>query len=196
MGAPLEDVHRIGLKLFAADGGAVRPRELVPIFHRWIQTGAVANHMLIDVADYQHVPDGPGVLLVAHEANFSLDGGGGRTGWLYLRKRPLDGALPARVRAAARACLATAELLEQDAALAGRLRFRADELEIVANDRLRAPNTPAAERDFAPVVRDLLAALYGNAECVITPQPDRRERLGVHVRAAYTGNIGDLLKRL
>ena len=28
---------------------------------------------LIDVADYSHVPDGPGVMLVAHEGFFSLD---------------------------------------------------------------------------------------------------------------------------
>ena len=29
--------------------------------------------MLIDVADYRHVPAGPGVLLIGHEANYSLD---------------------------------------------------------------------------------------------------------------------------
>src|SRR4030095_5221476 len=73
MGAAIEALQRIGVKLFAADGSSVQPREFVPIFHRWIQTQAVANHLLIDVADYAHVPDGPGVLLVAHEGNFSLD---------------------------------------------------------------------------------------------------------------------------
>ena len=37
------------------------------------RTHAVPDHLLIDVADYAHVPNGPGTVLVAHEANIHID---------------------------------------------------------------------------------------------------------------------------
>ena len=37
----------------------------------------------------------------------------------------------------------------------GRLRFRADALELTANDRLRAPNTPATQEALQPAVREI-----------------------------------------
>ena len=70
MAAPIEQLQRFGLKLFVDSAAVVSPHACVPIFHRWIQTGAV-DGLLIDVADYTHLTDGPRVLLVAHE------GGGG-----------------------------------------------------------------------------------------------------------------------
>ena len=79
MPAALSDLHRIGIKIASADG-ALPARELVPVFHRWIQTGAVPGHLLIDVADYDHVPEGPGILLVAHEGNLGMDLIGGTLG--------------------------------------------------------------------------------------------------------------------
>ena len=41
------------------------------MFHRWIQTRAV-DGLLIDVADYTHLKDGPQVLLAGHEGNYSM----------------------------------------------------------------------------------------------------------------------------
>src|SRR5258707_522581 len=66
--------HKIAVKFFIENPAAPAGSELVPVFHSWIQTHAVADHLPIDVADYQHVKDGPGTLLITHEANFSLDG--------------------------------------------------------------------------------------------------------------------------
>ena len=72
MPAALSDLHRIGIKIPCTDA-AFPTRELVPVFHRWIQTGAIPGHLLVDVADYDHVPEGPGILLVAHEGNLGID---------------------------------------------------------------------------------------------------------------------------
>ena len=81
------DAHKISAKLFAASD-AFEPAEFVPVFHRWIQTRSLEDHLLIDVADYAHVPAGPGSLLVASEANIHMDRGENRVGLLYVRKRP------------------------------------------------------------------------------------------------------------
>ena len=54
------DLHKFGIKLFAADAEPVDMLKLIPIYHRWIQQHALADDLLIDVADYSHVPAGPG----------------------------------------------------------------------------------------------------------------------------------------
>src|SRR5215216_2280933 len=77
------ETHKIIVKFFVEDASRIRGEQFVPIFHSWIQQQAIPGHLLIDVADYQHVSGGPGTVLVAHEANFSMDGEEGRLGLLY-----------------------------------------------------------------------------------------------------------------
>jgi hypothetical protein len=197
MGVGLEELQRIGLKLFFADGSVLPPHAVVPIFHRWIQTGAIEDQLLIDVADYEHVVDGPGIVLVAHQGIFSLDGGGGRMGLAYVRRTPSPGALVDRLRAITRTLLVACQLLEDESALAGSVRFRGDELDVFANDRLRSPNTAESLSAFEPAVRELANGLYGDTRSAITPLPDdRRERLGVRVKAAHAVDVHTLLGRL
>ena len=195
-GAALDELQRIGLKLFAADGVALPPRELVAVFHRWIQTQAIRDQLLIDVADYAHVPEGPGVMLVAHEGNFSLDLGAGRMGLAYNRKTAAAGTLTDRLRNIAGTVLDACSRLEAEPSLAGRLRFRTDEMLLFANDRLRAPNGAQTLAAFQPPLRQLLRGLYGDADCALSPECDARERFAVHVKAPTAPSIGELLQRL
>jgi len=65
------DLHKFGIKLFAADAKGFDILKLIPMYHRWIQQKALQD-LLIDVADYSHVPAGPGVMLIAHEGNYAL----------------------------------------------------------------------------------------------------------------------------
>ena len=93
------EFSRLGIKLFAADSGAVRVKDFVPIFHSWIQKQCVENHQLIDVHDYSHIHHGPGILLVAHEGNFSTDMAEGKPGLAYFRKQPAGGTSEETLRA-------------------------------------------------------------------------------------------------
>ena len=72
MSHTIEDLQRIVVKFHLDDGSPVELDKVIPVFHRWIQTGAVEG-LLIDVADYSHVPQGPGVMLIAHEGNYALE---------------------------------------------------------------------------------------------------------------------------
>jgi hypothetical protein len=194
MPAALSDLHRIGIKVPCTDAN-FPVRELVPLFHRWIQTHAIPGHLLVDVADYDHVPEGPGILLVAHEGNLGMDLIGGSLGLLYYRKQPLDGDLPARLRACATVALQACRLLEQEQSLGGRLRFNAGVVELFANDRMRAPNEPATYKAFQPVLDGLLRTLYGDAKCTIAKPSDTRSRFGVTVTGP-TATVDQLLARL
>ncbi len=79
--------HKFGIKLFFANS-TKSLKEFIPVFHGWIQRQALPGHMLLDVHDYSHVHHGPGILLVSHEANISIDEAEGRRGLVYIRKQP------------------------------------------------------------------------------------------------------------
>src|SRR5947209_506637 len=107
------DSSKLAIKFFARDGADVRADAVVPLFHQWIQGQILADHLLIDVADYKHVRSGPGTVLVAHEANLSTDAAENRLGLTYVRKTPLPGNLSERLRATFRAGLRACQLFEQ-----------------------------------------------------------------------------------
>ena len=188
-------VQRVALKVFLDDGAALSPRDVIPVFHRWIQTRAV-DGLLIDVADYSHLPTGPLALLVGHEGRYVLEHGDGRLGLQYVRTQPIDGPLETRLRAAARMLLRAARRLEDDAALPGPVRFRSDEVDWVANDRLLAPNTPDTLAAVRPAFESFLAALAGGAPWTLTPRTGRETRFGIHARASAPAPLAALAARL
>src|SRR5262245_14736986 len=127
------DVYRIGVKFFLADPGSLRLPDIIPVFHTWIQQQAIPGHQLVDVHDYSHIHWGPGVLLVAHEGNFSIDLDRGRPGLLYYRKRELDGSPEQRLTSILKTAIHGCRLLEADASLQVKLQFRTDEFLLAAN---------------------------------------------------------------
>ena len=89
------NLQHVNVKLLIEDSGEVDLEPLIPIFHRWIQDRA-RPELLLDIADYRHVPDGPGVVLIGHDANYSVDNTDNRLGVRYNRKA----ASPAAIRIA------------------------------------------------------------------------------------------------
>jgi hypothetical protein len=134
-----DSIQHINLKIFIQDAGGFEPASTIPVFHQWIRDG-VCPEMLIDVADYAHVSAGPGVLLIGHEANYSIDNRENRLGLLYNRKAVLDGTFQSRLAQAHRAALDACDRLEREESLAGKLKFDRNALEVFVNDRLLAPN--------------------------------------------------------
>lgn len=196
------DTVKYDLKLYAdaAGAAAVKPEELVPVFHRWIQEARL-DELLIDVADYSHVPDGPGVVLIGHQAFYALDQADGRPGLLYSRRRESRSAalgiatLEERLRSIFRAALAACRNLETEAELAGRLRFGGGELVLRVNDRLAAAHRETAEAELRPALAALLQRLYGDGFEIRAPRIER-ERFALEVSAAETPGAAALFERL
>jgi hypothetical protein len=185
--------YDISLKLFTTS--TVAPKELIPVFHRFIQTRAL-DELLIDVSDYSHVHDGPGVILVCHGAIYGLDEEGGRRGLLYRRRRDSGGSFDDKLLTVARAVVVAAEKLEAAAELAGRLRFSPAEIELAVSDRLHAPNTPATFERLRPSLDALAARLYGPGAAAVTHQVDARRRFLVTITGQGTLTLAQLASRL
>jgi hypothetical protein len=153
------DAQKLQLKIYVAPESArtLEPEALIPVFHRWIKD-RVLPELLIDVANYGHVPEGPGVVLIGHGSDYFMDQGEGRLGLLHNRKRcgfgPAD-----RLADLARRTLQAASLLERDPALSGKLRFATSELLFRINDR-RTPNNDATFAAVRPELEALAKRLF------------------------------------
>ncbi len=147
--------EKIQIKLFA-DPSALPPLEsFIPVFHGWIRDKKL-DELLIDVADYAHVHEGPGVVLIGHEADYSIDHADGRPGLLYVRKRGLaESSAEQRLIDAIQRAQRARALLEDDPALSG-IRFSNDELLIRVPDRLHATNTDECFAEYQPTVEHAL----------------------------------------
>lgn len=190
------DLHKLGIKFFARDAERIDILRLIPIYHRWIQQSALGQELLIDVADYSHVPAGPGVMLIAHEGNYALDETGHERGVVYYSKHKLAGELPERLAHVARKALKAAELMSADAQLEGALKLPGNRLQFFANDRLAAPNTDAAYAELEPALESFLDRLYAGARYTLERETDPKERLSVRVQAEGEVALKTLLERL
>src|SRR5688500_6665996 len=189
--------HKISIKFYVDDDSRVEQHEFVPVFHSWIQNRAVPEHVLVDVADYAHVHNGPGTLLVALEANFYADRLDGRLGLTYSRKQPAPGEFVDRLRQAVTAALEAAVRLEDDPRLAGMLKFGTAEATIRVPDRLLAPNTMETYSQVRGDIEKVAADLYGagnfDVEHVLS------DKLPFEVRILASASLPDassLLNRL
>ena len=176
---PIELQH-VNVKVFVDGQLGVDLDDFIKVFHRWTSEQCL-DELLIDVADYRHVPNGPGVVLVGHEADYAIDHARGRYGVLYNRKAPIDGTNADRIRQALEAALGACELLENE--FPGRLAFDRSQLEIFVNDRALAPNTAET---FAAVQPDIESTLQGLGHAGVTlthsSSEDPRTRFGVLVQ--------------
>lgn len=176
--------QRISAKFFFEPEAAPAPATFIPLFHQWIQEETVPG-ILIDVVDYRHVFQGPGVILVGHEGDYALDMGRGQAGLLYRRKRAWPETattLASRLRLVLVSALAAVTAVEAAGDGMGQVAPRRDELELSFTDRLALPNNEASQRQVAEALPAALVGLYPQqAFYVHLVEPDPREPLRLRV---------------
>ena len=172
---------KLQVKIFADNLRLEDIESFVPVFHRWIRDN-VLDEMLIDVADYTHVPGGPGVVLVGHGSDYYVDVADDRPGLLYSRKRALpEGA--ELVDDALRSALKATELLAAAAELPVKPVFSTQEILIRVPDRLHIQNDEAS---FDGVRGELTAALgrvFPGKTFELQREGEPREPLTIRARA-------------
>ncbi len=174
-------MQHVNIKLFAERPYPRRLAKAIPVFHRWIQQRSLPG-VLIDVADYTHVPNGPGVLLVAHEFNIGLDEAAGELGLLYNRKLPEIESAHGALRSAYEFVWDAAKRLEGEPEFAGELNFRADVIQVILNDRLLYPNTPETEEALRADFENFFAGAFGSTPASVERNPDPRARFSLTAR--------------
>ena len=177
----MNPIQHVRVKIFAREPAGIDLADAIPIFHRWIQD-RVCPELLIDVADYRHVPAGTGVMLIGYEANYSLDYARNQLGLLYNRKAAETGDAQEQLRQAYQAALSACRRLEKEPEFTGALRFDPSHLEIVWNDRLLHPNTDESWRAVQPETQQFFDGVFGPGKYSVERQGEPRERLRAVVR--------------
>ncbi len=187
-GPVLDRLVKLDLKVLARAGSTAGAEEFIPVFHRWI-TERVLPELLIDVADYSHVPEGPGVLLIGHDAQYGYDQSRGEPGLLYSRRRETSpalegiGTLDRRIESLLACAFRACDLIEAEPQLEGRVAFDRHRLELRVNDRLVPQDEDTSAELESAFGRALAAAgvANGNTRFEATRIGDARERLTLRV---------------
>lgn len=182
------ELQHVNVKLFVDGDLPVSPEQFINVFHRWTAEQS-CEELLIDVADYRHVPDGPGVVLVGLEADYAMDHALHRWGLLYNRKAPADGSNQARFAQACRAAASACLRLEDE--LNG-LKFNRREFQLFINDRALAPNVPQTWEACRGEIESFVKTLLGHGDATLTAEADPRRRFGVLVDAGRPFDLAQL----
>lgn len=189
------DLQKINVKFFVGDSNGAPLTAFIDIFNSWIQA---SDGDYYDLADYSHMHAGPGVLLIAHEANISMDNAGNRLGLLYNRKRSLQGSNREKLRLIFRSALENCRRIEEEPSLEGKFKFRGNEALVLINDRLLAPNTEETFLAVRPELEALAKTLYAGADFALCHKHknDSRKRFAVEIKSSGHFGISTLLRNL
>jgi hypothetical protein len=183
----------INWKLHLDNPAEAEPDEFFKVFSTWIPE---SPEIFIDVADYQHVQDGPVTLLVGHYMNYSLDHTGRRLGLLSDHKQPMDGSNEEKLRSTLIGVLRVAKRLEDDASFSHKPRFLAGDLRFIVNSRALAPNTAETLEAVQPDLVKVLEKAFGAGNFTLDHLTEPRQRFSVQVTVKGNPTLADVLKRL
>ncbi len=192
--------HRLSVKFFFEDL-SIDAESFIPVFHRWIRENVVPNELLLDVADYKHVLDGPAIFLIGHEADYVVDFTDAKPGLMYVRKRDAGTDLADALDTTMSQALHGVKLTEDDVELKGKLKLRTDAAAIVLLDRLNYPNAANGDgADSAAAAQaqlsDNLTAIFGDDATVTRVANDAREPLTFKLSAPSAPDVDSLLSQL
>jgi len=190
----MTELQRIAVKILTDAPPSLNLDPFLAIFGRW-RTATAHPADWVDLADYAHMPRGPGIVLVGKRCNFSFDLGGAAPGLLYASKMGLEGAPEARLLSVFRACLEMSRSLLAEAEFPASVRLQTGSLELIFNDRLETANTEATDQQLKPAVVAALDRLLGPGAYQLTPQADPDRRYGFFIRAARPLNLDEMLSR-
>lgn len=190
----METLQKIQIKIYLEEGSSVSTDDAFRIFNKWITD--TTDEVLIDVADYSHLPAGPQTLLVGHESNYCLDNTDHRFGLLYARKQPLNGDPTACLKQVVGTALAACKRLEEAPELEGKVKFRGEEILFVVNDRLQTPNSDESAKALQPHLDALLGDLYQGAPVTAERDPDPKQRFNLRIHAQGAFDVTALLGHL
>ena len=183
--------ERLQLKLYLEPSEHFELEALIPVFHRFIREQLI-KELMIDVVDYSHVPDGPGVVLIGHAADYYVGALDGAYGLVYSRKRGGPGP-EGRLEDALRRLINAARVLAQEGGL--KLRFKSGQLGLRLTDRLHAPNDDATFAETKAEVLALFGRIYGG-EIGVERLPVSKEPLSLRISAESAPSLEALLEKL
>lgn len=173
------NLQKLNWKLFFKNPEAVKPHDFFKVFNQWIPD---SPEIFIDVADYEHVQDGPITFLAGYHADYVLDHTDHKYGLMMNQKTPLEGTNEEKVASTLKSFLKRAAQLVQNPLLKG-LNFDLSQIQLVINDRALVPNEATSQKALVPLLEKALKPLVGDG-LTFTRDENPRVRFNLTVKAA------------
>ena len=172
-----DSLQRVDLKQMIDSGIEPDLDPFLVIFDRWRKQD---DHPAdwVDLADYAHMPEGPGILIAGKRETFSVNLNPPGIGLLTSVRRGLEGSLEDRFRESLRRARRLNEALMAEPEFPGEFRIVEGAWEVFVNDRLLFPNTDESDT----LVRPQLAAAMGVDAQSLERHADAGGRLGYSIR--------------
>lgn len=132
------------------------PEDFVATFHTWVRDRTLGG-LPIDVARYNHVPDGPGTVLIGFEGDYAIERSMGVPALRYTLKRENQGSVAEIVSLAVGRLQQAAARLHADTGVA----VDTDTITVRIADKLEAPNTDATRQSIEGDVVAAVSASFG-----------------------------------
>ncbi len=187
------DWQKLAVKIFTEPPDRLPLTQFIEVFHGWIQATEGVYH---DVADYSHMYAGPGIVLLAADANLAVDEGENRRGLLFTQKKRLSGSNQEKLAAVLRAALENCRKLEEEKRLNPPIKFSGNEIFVAVNDRLEAPNSEEVFKAVKPEFEAVARRLFAGAPFALKRDGDPRKRFNVTIMAAQRFDARTLLENL
>lgn len=173
-------------------GGAAAQDALeaaIPVLHGWIRERA-GEELLIDVADYRHVPSGPDLMIIGDAGHYGVDVTDGTIAVSFAARRDGHGPVGDKLRAGLSSALRLAARLER----AGLGDFSARGVEVRALSRRAVPG--GAGRALADGIEAPFAAIFTGSAGVLEPVDDPRGPATVRATLTAPITVAELNARL
>ncbi len=189
------DLQRIDLKVLAIAPAKPPLDPILTIFDRWRKEEDAPSDW-VDLADYAHMPQGPGVMMAGKRENFAVDTNEPGLGILLQTRKDLDGAVEQRFLEAFRRHLRLAARLAGEAEWPSEIKVDSSKWLITVNDRLHFPNNDESEHELKTGLVAALDHIFGQNGYQLKRDEDQRHRYGYALQADSSPALGDLLAHL
>tara|TARA_B100001123_G_scaffold424123_1_gene535226 strand:+ start:207 stop:791 length:585 start_codon:yes stop_codon:yes gene_type:complete len=182
------ELYKFGIKFYFKPDIELQVRDYIPEFHRWIQNDAVKDHLLIDVVDYSHIPDGPGIMLIAHEGQFSFDMEYGLPGFMYQRRTEIKGGFHQRLTSVFSTTVHAVKRLQENYP-DNSMKLITNKFRFYSNDRLAAENSDSQQQFYKESVCTFIQRGFQDTRLKIENFSSTLERLAFDVSAQQDYNF-------
>ena len=189
------DIQKIAIKLFTDTPEIIDLNPFLSIFARWRHNKSHSAEW-VDLADYAHVPKGPGILLIGQQGNLSLDLAEPGSGILWNNKKGLSGSIEDRIIETFRRGITLAHQLTSEIDYPKTFKPRPGFLQLSFNDRLELPNDPNTELLLRSSVNKAMDALLRPKNYKMIQESDSSRRYGFIIHSDSTDSIDQLQDRL
>lgn len=174
------NIQKINWKLAILNSKDVRPFDFFRVFNDWIPD---SPEIFVDVADYQHVHNGPKVILVGHYVDYILEDDEGTLSFVFSQKRSKATSNAENLEQSLQAFKVACKRLQQDDVLK-KLQFDTSSLTFLINDRALAQANESSYQDVKEDLSSFADKSFGAGKYQIKPIYAPKSRLTVQFKMA------------